>query len=89
MAHTTCAIPDNIVEAFKTFKARRNAANCAIILSINKNDLTVEIEETLEVLFCLLSFLVLVLVIVLIAVLVLVTVTVLVMFLFDEYVNRV
>ena len=45
---TTCQIPDEIVDAFKKFKSRKNPANCAIILTINKNDLIVEIEDTLE-----------------------------------------
>ena len=45
----TCAVPDEVVDAFKKFKSRKNPANCAIILAINKNDLIVEIEDTLEV----------------------------------------
>jgi hypothetical protein len=49
VACTTCQVPDDIVDAFKKFKSRKNPANCAIILAINKNELIVEIEDTLEV----------------------------------------
>ena len=47
-SHTTCQVPDEIVQTFKKFKARKNPANCAIILKINKAELTVEVEDSLD-----------------------------------------
>mmetsp|Transcript_13754 Transcript_13754/g.39127 ORF Transcript_13754/g.39127 Transcript_13754/m.39127 type:complete len:141 (+) Transcript_13754:40-462(+) len=48
MATTTCTIPDEIEQAYKKFKVRKNPANCALVFKINKKDLTVELDETLD-----------------------------------------
>jgi hypothetical protein len=47
MSSTTCEIPDEIVQSFKKFKLS-NKANCAILMKINKAELKVELDTTLD-----------------------------------------
>ena len=43
ISHTTCVIPEDVVEKFKKYKAKKNLPNWAMILNINRNELIVEV----------------------------------------------
>jgi len=47
MSSTTCEIPDEVVQAFKKFKLS-NKANAAVLWKINKAELKVELDCTLD-----------------------------------------
>jgi len=47
MSSTTCEIPDELVQAFKKFKLS-NKANGAMLMKINKAELKVELDQTLD-----------------------------------------
>jgi len=44
----TCQISEDLVSRFRSFKTKRNQANCAFIMKIDVKNLTVIVEDELE-----------------------------------------